>query len=89
MLRLLVQENDKQFKLTLNYNRCLYAKKLCDIDFISYVQSFDILLLGETWISKDYPSDFNIKGFECSHVFAQKLRVAATAAECLCITKPA
>ena len=47
-------------------------RKLCDIDFISYIQSFDILLLGETWISKDDPNDFDIKGFECSHVFAQK-----------------
>ena len=47
-------------------------RKLCDVDFISYVQSFDILLLGETWISKDDPSDLDIKGFECSHVFAQK-----------------
>ena len=42
------------------------------MDFVNYVKTFGVLLLGETWQNKDDPYDFGISDYECAHVYAQK-----------------
>ena len=62
----------------MSWNVWGLKRKLCDADFISYVQNFDILLLGETWLREKDLFNFEISGYECDHVFAQKSRDAST-----------
>ena len=47
-------------------------RKLTDVDFINYINNFDIFLLGETWLNKNDETNYDIKGFLCDHVFASK-----------------
>ena len=47
-------------------------RKLTDVDFINYINNFDIILLGETWLNKNDETNYDIKGFLCDHVFASK-----------------
>ena len=47
-------------------------RKLTDTDFINYISSFDIIFLGETWLSKNDSTNFDIEGYCCDHVFASK-----------------
>lgn len=56
----------------LSWNVWGLKRKLCDVDFCEYVNNFDILLFGETWLNKDDPYDFSISGYECDHVYACK-----------------
>ena len=53
-------------------------RKLCDLDFVSYIRNFDILFFGETWLNKEDPYEFSLDGYECEHVFAQKSQGAKT-----------
>ena len=48
------------------------ARKLCDTDFIEIVQSHDIIILTETWISKNSNINLDIKGYCCDHLFGNK-----------------
>lgn len=45
---------------------------MCDAEFINYIQNYDIVLLGETWLNKNTIINCDIQGFECEHLFARK-----------------
>lgn len=47
-------------------------RKLTDYDFINYIQQFDLVFLGETWLNKNDIIYFDIEGYSCDHVFARK-----------------
>lgn len=58
------------------------CRKLSDVDFLEYVNDFDILLLSETWIgSKNYSVQkyFFVNTYSETKLLVQ-LRVAAVAA---------
>lgn len=47
-------------------------RKLTDLEFINYVQNYDILLLSETWLTKKDHLNFDINGYISEHIFGNK-----------------
>ena len=56
----------------LSWNVWGLKRKLCDVEFLDYVNQYDILLLGETWLNEKSNIECSINGFECEHLFARK-----------------
>ena len=48
------------------------VRKLTDTDFINLVSSYDIMLLNETWISKNDNINLDIQGYTSEHLFGNK-----------------
>ena len=42
------------------------------IEFINYINSYDIVFLGETWIRSDACLNLNINGYTSEHLLGQK-----------------
>ena len=47
-------------------------RELTDTDFINFVSSYDIVLLNETWISKNDNINLDIQGYTSEHLFGNK-----------------
>lgn len=47
-------------------------RKLSDVDFINYVQSYDVIFLTETWLTKTVNFNCDIQGYTCEHIFGNK-----------------
>lgn len=47
-------------------------RKLADVDFIQYVNNFDILVFNETWLTKNEFLSLDIQGYCCEHIFGNK-----------------
>ena len=47
-------------------------RKLADVEFIQYVNNFDILLFNETWLTKNDFLSLDIQGYCCEHIFGNK-----------------
>ena len=47
-------------------------RKLCDEDFIQYINCFDIVLFSETWTNFKTVVNLDINGYESVHIHGQK-----------------
>ena len=50
------------------------SRKLSDVDFIQLINSYDIILLSETWISDKHILNLEINDFERFYIYGQKTR---------------
>ena len=48
------------------------ARKLTDTAFLDIINSHDIVILQETWLSSNSHFNLNIQGYECEHVYGNK-----------------
>jgi len=48
------------------------SRKLADPDFIDIITDYDIILLTETWISKNTNLNLNINNYTCIHLYGNK-----------------
>ena len=47
-------------------------RKLCDPDFLEFLNNYDIIFLCETWLAKTDDLNLDINGFESEHLFGNK-----------------
>ncbi|MEW8339081.1 MAG: endonuclease/exonuclease/phosphatase family protein, partial [Candidatus Thiodiazotropha taylori] len=47
-------------------------RKLSDVDFIESLNSYDVILFSETWISDKHLINLEINGFDSFHIFGHK-----------------
>ena len=47
-------------------------RKLSDPDFLDYINSYDIVILSETWLSHKSAYNLNIEGYEAVHLYGNK-----------------
>ena len=47
----------------------MLIKLISDVDFISYIQNYDVMLLNETWVTQKDSLNLDIQGTSCEHFF--------------------
>ena len=66
---------EKQISI-LSWNVHRLVHKLCDSDFLKYVTEYDVIILSETWLSRNTAYNLNIDGYDCYHLYGNKSRAA-------------
>ena len=49
-----------------------WKRKLGDIDFVSFVNEYDVALLSETWISDSETLNLHIEGYSCDLIYESR-----------------
>ena len=65
------QDGHEELRI-ISWNINSLIRKLSDEDFLSELNSYDIVLLSETWISSKYQCHLEIDGFNSIHMYGQK-----------------
>ena len=58
----------------LTWNMNGLSRKIQDQDFIHEINNYDIIILTETWLSKNTCVNLEIPKYNCKHLFGNKSR---------------
>ena len=65
--------HEEQLRI-ISWNINGLKRKLGDVDFLRFVNSYDVILFSETWLSKSEYTNLDIDGYSCDHIHGNKSR---------------